>query len=115
MEGKARDPVRVDDPGRAGRVHPARCLRLLLRRSGLIGPLPHPRRQAPATPAARQAGIVRDFKQAWEARDIDALIELLDPGVTVTADGGGLVSAALRPIEGGKQIALHGRYRQQGT
>ena len=28
----------------------------------------------------------------------------LDPGATVIADGGGLVSAALRPIEGGEQI-----------
>ena len=63
--------------------------------------------QAPATPAARQAGIVRDFKQAWEAKDIDALIGLLDPGATATADGGGLVSAALRPIEGAEQIARY--------
>jgi RNA polymerase sigma factor (sigma-70 family) len=63
--------------------------------------------QAPAAPTARQAGLVRDFKQAWEARDIDALIGLLDPGATVTADGGGQVSAALRPIEGGEQIARY--------
>ncbi len=61
----------------------------------------------PATPAARQAGLVRDFKQAWEARDIAALIGLLDPGATVTSDGGGLVSAALRPIEGGEQVARY--------
>jgi RNA polymerase sigma factor (sigma-70 family) len=63
--------------------------------------------QAPATPTARQAGIVRDFKQAWEAGDIGALIGLLDPDATVTADGGGLVSAALRPIQGGEQIARY--------
>ena len=61
--------------------------------------------QPPATPTARQAGLVRDFKQAWEAKDIDALIGLLDPDATVIADGGGLVSAALRPIEGREQIA----------
>ena len=61
--------------------------------------------QAPATPAARQADIVRDFKQAWEAKDIDALIGLLDPDATVIADGGGLVGAVLRPVEGGEQIA----------
>ena len=48
--------------------------------------------QAPAAPAARQAGVVRDFKRAWEARDIGALIGLLDPGATVIADGGGLVA-----------------------
>jgi RNA polymerase sigma factor (sigma-70 family) len=61
--------------------------------------------QAPATPAAQQAGIVRDFKRAWEARDIDALIGLLDPGATVVADGGGLATAELRPIDGVEQIA----------
>jgi RNA polymerase sigma factor (sigma-70 family) len=63
--------------------------------------------QAPAAPTAQQAGIVRDFRQAWEAKDIGALIGILDPGATVTADGGGLVSAALRPIEGGEQIACY--------
>ena len=52
-------------------------------------------------PTARNAGLVRDFRQAWEAKDINALIGLLDPGATVIADGGGLVSAALRPVEGG--------------
>jgi RNA polymerase sigma factor (sigma-70 family) len=61
--------------------------------------------QAPAVPTARQAGIVRDFKKAWEAGDIGALIGLLDPDATMTADGGGLVRAALRPIQGGEQIA----------
>jgi RNA polymerase sigma-70 factor (ECF subfamily) len=63
--------------------------------------------QPPATPTARQAGIVRDFKQAWEAKDISALIALLDPGATMIADGGGQASAALRPIEGGEQVARY--------
>jgi RNA polymerase sigma factor (sigma-70 family) len=63
--------------------------------------------QAPAVPAARHAGIVRAFKQAWKAKDIDALIGLLDPDATAIADGGGLASAALRPIEGAEQIARH--------
>jgi len=63
--------------------------------------------QPSATPTARQAGLVRDFKKAWEARDIDALISLLDPGATAIADGGGLATAALRPIEGGEQVARH--------
>jgi RNA polymerase sigma-70 factor (ECF subfamily) len=61
--------------------------------------------QAPAAPAARQAGIVRAFKQAWEAKDIDALIGLLDPAATAIADGGGLATSFLRPIEGGEQVA----------
>ncbi|WP_020576754.1 RNA polymerase sigma factor SigJ [Actinopolymorpha alba] len=72
--------------------------------------------QAPATPTAQQARIVRDFKQAWEAKDIDALISLLDPNVTAISDGGGLVATALRPVEGADQIVrslvrLEGRLR----
>ncbi|KAK1179054.1 RNA polymerase sigma factor SigJ [Streptomyces sp. NBS 14/10] len=61
--------------------------------------------QPSATPAAQRAGIVRDFKQAWEAKDIDALIGLLDPDATAIADGGGLAITFLHPIEGGEQIA----------
>jgi RNA polymerase sigma factor (sigma-70 family) len=63
--------------------------------------------QPPAPPTARQAGIVRDFRQAWQAKDIGALVGLLDPDATVIADGGGLVSAALQPIEGAEQIARY--------
>ncbi|MBT2230563.1 RNA polymerase sigma factor SigJ [Nonomuraea sp. NEAU-A123] len=61
--------------------------------------------QAPATPVAQQAGVVRAFKAAWEAKDIDALIGLLDPDATAIADGGGLAVTFLHPIEGGEQIA----------
>jgi RNA polymerase sigma factor (sigma-70 family) len=63
--------------------------------------------QPPATPRARQASLVRDFKQAWEAKDIKALIGLLDPAATVAGDGGGLVNAEPRPIEGSEQIARY--------
>jgi RNA polymerase sigma factor (sigma-70 family) len=61
--------------------------------------------RAPATPTAQQTGIVRAFKAAWEAKDIDALIGLLDPGATAVADGGGRAVTFLDPIEGGAQIA----------
>jgi RNA polymerase sigma factor (sigma-70 family) len=61
--------------------------------------------QAPATPTARQAAVVRSFKRAWEAKDIDALVGLLDPDATAIADGGGLATTFLDPIEGGEQIA----------
>ncbi|NUT96784.1 MAG: RNA polymerase sigma factor SigJ [Saccharothrix sp.] len=61
----------------------------------------------PPTPAARQAELVRNFKQAWEAGDITALVGLLDPDATMTADGGGVVRAALRPIHGGDRIARY--------
>jgi RNA polymerase sigma factor (sigma-70 family) len=61
--------------------------------------------QAAPTPTAQQAGIVRNFKQAWEAKNINALIALLDPDATATADGGGLAPAHLHPVQGGEQIA----------
>jgi RNA polymerase sigma factor (sigma-70 family) len=61
--------------------------------------------QPPAAPTARQAGIVRAFKQALETGDIGALIGLLDPDATAIGDGGGLVAAAPGPIQGGEQIA----------
>jgi RNA polymerase sigma-70 factor, ECF subfamily len=62
--------------------------------------------QAPAAPAARHASLVRAFKRAWEAKDITALIGLLDPNATAAGDSGGLAGAVtLRPIEGAEQIA----------
>jgi RNA polymerase sigma factor (sigma-70 family) len=60
--------------------------------------------EPPATPTAQQASIIKDFKQAWEAKDITALIGLLDPGATATADTGGLVMALPGPIEGAEQV-----------
>jgi RNA polymerase sigma factor (sigma-70 family) len=61
--------------------------------------------RAPASPTAQQADIIRAFKAAWEAKDIDALIGLLAPDATAIADSGGLVISFLHPIEGGEQIA----------
>ncbi|GHB52140.1 RNA polymerase sigma24 factor [Streptomyces viridiviolaceus] len=61
--------------------------------------------QSPATSSAGQADIVRQFRTAWEAKDIDALIGLLDPDAVATADGGGLAITHLHPIVGSSQIA----------
>ncbi|MER7441368.1 RNA polymerase sigma factor SigJ [Micromonospora avicenniae] len=58
-------------------------------------------------PAAGRVDAVRQVKQAWEARDIAALVELLDPSAVMTADGGGLVGTVLRPIEGRTRIAQY--------
>ncbi|MFE5768740.1 RNA polymerase sigma factor SigJ [Streptomyces sp. NPDC056485] len=65
------------------------------------------RAPAAATTTAGQASLVRHFKEAWEARDIKALVGLLDPDATMVADGGGLAGAALRPVEGGERIAQY--------
>ncbi|GAA2360696.1 RNA polymerase sigma factor SigJ [Dactylosporangium salmoneum] len=63
------------------------------------------REVAPPPPADRRAGLVREFKRAWEARDIDALLGLLDPAASLVADGGGRAEAILQPVEGGGVIA----------
>jgi RNA polymerase sigma-70 factor (ECF subfamily) len=61
--------------------------------------------EQPRTPYAESARIVREFRKAWEARDIDGLVGLLDPDATATADSGGIVTAELHPIMGGEHVA----------
>jgi RNA polymerase sigma-70 factor (ECF subfamily) len=63
--------------------------------------------QLPPTPRAEHAEVVRGVKQAWEAKDIEALIGLLDPNATAVADGGGLVQAMPHPITGGEEVARY--------
>src|ERR1700678_3721756 len=81
--------------GIVGRT-PAACRQLAssARRPARVSP-------APRTPTAGQADAVRDFKQAWEAKDIVALIGLLDPNATAIADSGGLAGALPGALEGG--------------
>ncbi|UWZ59583.1 RNA polymerase sigma factor SigJ [Dactylosporangium aurantiacum] len=62
--------------------------------------------RSPRPPAARHARVVRDFRRAWEAKDIAALVGLLAADVTATGDGGGLVAAAPHPIVGAERVAL---------
>ncbi len=61
--------------------------------------------RTPAAPVARHAEVVRDFKQAWQSADIDALVGLLDPAVVAVGDGGGVASAVLHPVEGAGPVA----------
>ncbi|TGB10308.1 RNA polymerase sigma factor SigJ [Streptomyces sp. MZ04] len=63
--------------------------------------------EAPSTSASQRTAIVKDFKQAWEARDMATLVGLLDPDATAHTDGGGLVKAALEPVQGGERIARY--------
>jgi RNA polymerase sigma factor (sigma-70 family) len=86
---------------------PAACRQLASSARRRLPPSSHPSASTTTTTTAKQAGLVRDFRQAWEAKDVGALIGLLDPGATATADGGGKASAALRPIEGGEQVARY--------
>jgi len=79
---------------------PAACRQLASSARRPVGASP-----APVAPIAGQADIVRDFKQAWEAQDIVALIRLLDPDATAIADSGSFANAVAGSIEGGSQIA----------
>ncbi|HEU4808309.1 MAG TPA: RNA polymerase sigma factor SigJ [Homoserinimonas sp.] len=65
--------------------------------------------------AQEHARVVSIFKAALETGDLAALVSILDPDATAIPDGGGLVSAAITPIEGAEQIAryLLGLYQRQ--
>ncbi|MFD9062705.1 RNA polymerase sigma factor SigJ [Kitasatospora purpeofusca] len=78
---------------------PAACRQLATSARRRVGAAP--------APAAGSAVVVREFRQAWEAKDIGALVGLLDPSAGMVADGGGLVSAVVRPVEGGERIAQY--------
>ncbi|GHC97805.1 RNA polymerase sigma factor [Streptomyces violarus] len=58
-------------------------------------------------PATGRADVVKHVKEAWETKDIAALVGLLEPAAVMTADGGGMVGTVLRPVEGGARIAQY--------
>ncbi|MGW3043662.1 RNA polymerase sigma factor SigJ [Kitasatospora sp. NPDC001159] len=83
---------------------PAACKQLAASARRRVGLAPTP---ATAAGQAGRADTVRRVKEAWETRDIPALVALLDPAAVMTADGGGLVGTVLRAVEGGARIAQY--------
>ena len=53
----------------------------------------------------RQRAVTARFLAAAVGGDIEGLLEVLAPDVTLTTDGGGRVRAALRPIRGADKVA----------
>ena len=53
----------------------------------------------------RQRAVTARFLAAAVGGNIDELLEVLAPDVTLTTDGGGRVRAALRPIRGAAKVA----------
>lgn len=53
----------------------------------------------------RRGDVVREFRRAWQAMDLDALIRVLDPSVIAIADGGGRAQASLEPLRGHEHVA----------
>ena len=58
----------------------------------------------PATPE-QQREIVTAFGHAAREGDIEGLLAVLHPDVVLTSDGGGVVTAARKPLEGATRIA----------
>jgi RNA polymerase sigma-70 factor (TIGR02957 family) len=52
-----------------------------------------------------QRQVTERFLEATTARDIEALMEVLSPGVTLVADGGGRALAPRRPVLGAEKVA----------
>jgi len=58
----------------------------------------------PATPE-QQREIIVAFGQAAGEGDMEGLLALLHPDVVFTSDGGGVVNAARKPLEGAERVA----------
>jgi RNA polymerase sigma-70 factor (ECF subfamily) len=58
----------------------------------------------PATPE-QQRDVVLAFARAAGDGDLDALVDVLHPDVVFTSDGGGVVTAARKPLVGADRVA----------
>jgi RNA polymerase sigma-70 factor, ECF subfamily len=67
----------------------------------------HVAARRPRMPVSRaeQEAVVERFLVAVRNGDIQGLLAVLAPDVVVVADGGGVVSAAPRPVEGAQRVA----------
>jgi RNA polymerase sigma-70 factor (ECF subfamily) len=54
---------------------------------------------------AEQEAVVERFLAAVRGGDLQELLDVLAPDVVLVADGGGVVAAARRPIEGARRVA----------
>jgi RNA polymerase sigma-70 factor (ECF subfamily) len=54
---------------------------------------------------AEQQQVVARFLEAVQTGDFQALLEVLAPDVVLVSDGGGVVAAARRPIQGAEHVA----------
>ncbi|MBN9607431.1 MAG: RNA polymerase sigma factor SigJ [Actinomycetales bacterium] len=58
-----------------------------------------------AVPRAEHDAVVAAFAAAAQSGDLAALVRVLDPSVTARSDGGGVVSAARKPVAGAERVA----------
>lgn len=62
-------------------------------------------RRPRSTDEVDRAEVVSRFMAACQGGDLQALMDVLAPEVVLISDGGGKVSAALRPVEGADKVA----------
>ena len=65
----------------------------------------HARRPRFEVDPGRQRVVIERFLSAAVGGDINGLLAVLAPDVTLTTDGGGVTQAALRPIRGADKVA----------
>ena len=58
----------------------------------------------PVADSAERRRVVAAFEVAVTSGDLTGLIHVLDPDVVLVSDGGGVVTAALRPIKGADRV-----------
>ncbi|MBA0051256.1 sigma-70 family RNA polymerase sigma factor [Streptomyces sp. AJS327] len=58
----------------------------------------------PGAPRGEHERVLRAFRAAYEAGDLEGLVRLLDPEAVYVTDGGGEVFAARKPIVGGRRV-----------
>lgn len=61
--------------------------------------------RAGGTGERQRSAVIAEFRQAWQAKDVPALVRLLDPSVVAVADGGGQAMASPVPVEGHHRVA----------
>ena len=67
----------------------------------------HVKAERPRFPASSDEHdrAVRAFAQAVAEGDLEGLVAILDPAVVWTSDGGGIATAARKPLRGGTRVA----------
>ncbi|MET9036765.1 RNA polymerase sigma-70 factor [Streptomyces mirabilis] len=76
------------------------------------------RRPREVVPSGRIRAALESFQRAFEARDLQGLMDVLAPEVVLVSDGGGLKQAALRPISGADKVVrfiVGGTGKAEGT
>ncbi|NUT96788.1 MAG: RNA polymerase sigma-70 factor [Saccharothrix sp.] len=65
------------------------------------------RRPRKAVAPSEVRAVVDSFRRALDTRDFQGLLDVLAPDVVLTADGGGVKQASVRPVVGAEKLARY--------